>query len=73
MTQREAGKYRCELNNATHEEYKEDLEINSSYTYHGAKVGMNVQFVLSLRVTHKLVSQFSLVLFDLILFLLLPL
>ena len=31
------GKHKCELNNATHEE-EEDLEKNTDYEYHAAKV-----------------------------------
>ena len=37
----ENGKHRCEINNATHEENEEDLEKNSNYEYHAAKVGAN--------------------------------
>ena len=32
------GKHKCELNNATHKEHKEDLEENSNYLHRGAKV-----------------------------------
>jgi len=32
------GKYKCELNNATHKEHKEDLEEKSNYLYRRAKV-----------------------------------
>ena len=32
------GKYKCELNNATHKEHEEDLKENRNYEYHGAKV-----------------------------------
>ena len=38
MTISENGKHHCELNNATHEEHEEDLEKDSNYEYHGAKV-----------------------------------
>ena len=38
MTMSENGKYKCELNNATHEENEEDHEKNSNYEYHGANV-----------------------------------
>ena len=38
MTTNENGKHKCELNNATHEDHKEDLKKNSNYVYHGAKV-----------------------------------
>ena len=48
MTRMNAGKHRCELNNATPEEYENDLEKNSNYTYHGAKVRKNVEFSLLL-------------------------
>ena len=38
MTTNENGKHKCELNNATQEDHKEDLKKNSNYQYHGAKV-----------------------------------
>ena len=38
MTTSDPGKHNCELNNATHEEHEADLEKNSDYEYHGAKV-----------------------------------
>ena len=38
MKTSENGKHRCEINNATHEEHEEDLEKNSNYEYHAAKV-----------------------------------
>ena len=41
MTKKENGKHECELNNATHEENEEDLEKNSNYEYHAAKVRAN--------------------------------
>ena len=40
MTGSEAGKHKCELNNSTHEGHENDLEENSNYAYHGAKVRM---------------------------------
>ena len=38
MTTSEIGEHNCELNNASHDEHDEDLEENSNYEYHGAKV-----------------------------------
>ena len=32
------GEHKCELNNATHEAYKHDLEENPNYLYRGVKV-----------------------------------
>ncbi|XP_078352302.1 uncharacterized protein LOC144636995 [Oculina patagonica] len=36
MTGSETGKHKCELNNATHEEHKEDLEENLHFVHRGA-------------------------------------
>ena len=38
MTKNENGKHKCELNNATCEENKGDMEENPDYVYRGAKV-----------------------------------
>jgi len=38
MTKNENGKHNCELNNATYEENKRDVEENPNYVYRGAKV-----------------------------------
>ena len=38
MRRSEPEGHRCELNNATHEEYDNDLKENPDYLYRGAKV-----------------------------------
>jgi len=38
ITKNSNGKQKCELNNATYEEDKRDMEENPNYVYHGAKV-----------------------------------
>ena len=38
MTNKETGKHKCELNNATHEGHEKDLEENTNYIYRGTKV-----------------------------------
>ena len=35
--------YRCELNNATHEENENDLEENLDYVYRGTKVTIKLK------------------------------
>lgn len=47
MTKSENEKHNCELNNATHEEYQEDLEKNLNYEYHGAKVRASPKTILN--------------------------
>ena len=37
-TKNENGKQKCELNNGTYEENKKDMQEDSNYVYHGAKV-----------------------------------
>ena len=38
MTKNENGKHKCELNNATYEEHKQDMEEDPNYEHRGAKV-----------------------------------
>ena len=38
MTENENGKYNCELNNASYEENKRDMEEDSNYVDRGAEV-----------------------------------
>ena len=38
MTKNENGKHKCELNNATYEEHKNDMEEDPNYEHRGAKV-----------------------------------
>ena len=40
-TTSQAGKHKCELNNATHKEHEEDLKENRNYEYNGAKVSVS--------------------------------
>ena len=34
------GRYKCELNNVTHERHEHDLEKKDDYFYHAAEVGV---------------------------------
>ena len=43
MSKSETQGHRCELNNATYEEYENDLEENPDYNYHGTKVTMTIR------------------------------
>lgn len=43
MAGKETAKRKCELNNSTHEEHKEDLEENLNYVHRGATVRMIVK------------------------------
>jgi len=43
MSNSETKGHRCELNNATYEEYENDLEENPDYKYHGTKVTMTIR------------------------------
>jgi len=38
MTKNENGKHKCELNNATYEEHKRDMEDDPNYEHRGAEV-----------------------------------
>lgn len=38
MAENENGKYKCELNNASYEENKRDMDEDSNYVYRGAEV-----------------------------------
>ena len=57
MMKSETGKYKCELNNATHEGHEQDLEENSSYFYRGAKVNMGLDFFLFLLINNYATSS----------------
>ena len=43
MRRSETVGYRCELNNATHEENENDLEENPDYVYRGTKVTIKLK------------------------------
>lgn len=43
MAENENGKYKCELNNASYEENKRDMEEDSNYVYRGAEVKQLLQ------------------------------